>query len=109
MFIKAGLRRIAGGGFMALLLPADFDSAKTRSAAVRRLSAVYRQDRADAADRVVQTTRRNSGSSQGKSLLVHLVPRRSSSPAGAHCSVRTDTTAQGVTMNTDNELEEFEA
>ena len=30
-FIEAGLRRIAGhGGFMALLLPADFDSARTR-------------------------------------------------------------------------------
>jgi hypothetical protein len=30
-FIEAGLRRIVGGGFLALLLPNDFDSAKTRS------------------------------------------------------------------------------
>jgi hypothetical protein len=30
-FIDAGLRQIAGGGFLALLLPNDFDSAKTRS------------------------------------------------------------------------------
>lgn len=30
-FIKAGLRQIAAGGFMALLLPVDFDSAKTRT------------------------------------------------------------------------------
>jgi hypothetical protein len=29
-FIETGLRRIADFGFMALLLPADFDSAKTR-------------------------------------------------------------------------------
>ncbi len=30
-FIETGLRRIADFGFMALLLPADFDSAKTRT------------------------------------------------------------------------------
>jgi hypothetical protein len=34
-FIEAGLRRIADGGFLALLLPADFDSAKTRTALFR--------------------------------------------------------------------------
>src|SRR5262249_22171121 len=30
-FIETGLRGLAGGGILALLLPCDFDSAKTRS------------------------------------------------------------------------------
>ena len=30
-FVEIGLQHISGGGFLALLLPADFDSAKTRS------------------------------------------------------------------------------
>ena len=57
-FIEVGLRRLPVGATLALLLPCDFDSAKTR-ALFRRLPGIRRQDRAAGAHRLVPAQRWN--------------------------------------------------
>jgi hypothetical protein len=82
-FIEAGLTRIRQhGGLLALLLPCDFDSAKTR-ALLRRLPVLRRQDRAADAGRLVSARRRNPRSAEREFGLVHLAAQPAAGPPSA--------------------------
>jgi len=87
-FVEVGLRRLGKHGLLALLLPCDFDSAKSR-ALLRRLPVLRWQDRVATKRGLVRTRRRGSRGAAEKYSVVPVAEKLAARVPGAGDSLRT--------------------